>query len=43
MKLEKILKASIPIVIGAYVIYRVYQIETKERYLDLDKVREAGL
>ncbi len=41
--LEKIVKVTLPIIMGAYVVYRVYENQTKKEYIDLNKVRGAGL
>ena len=41
--LEKLVKFSFPIIIGAYVVYRIYENQTKKQYIDLERLREAGL
>ena len=41
MKLEKILKTSIPIVAMANVVYKVYETKIRDKYLDLERVREG--
>ncbi len=41
--LEKIVKVSLPIIIGAYIVYRLYENQTKSQYIDLETIREVGL
>ena len=44
LSLDKIVvRFSFPIIIGAYVVYRIYENQTKKQYIDLERLREAGL